>query len=750
MVTPTFVSDGAIGTAKQVHEATNGKFYQPIQRAFTNLGVQLRDNTTTYQTSVYIDDNLEYNVDEVLLTVDSIDYLVGIPTSLTNLVILLNGLDIGWFQLNDDDEIYVMGFHQYGDIYRMVNGEQVVLFEAGTAIPGDNSPSVVDFIKDVALRIKNVSTSNSDQPFQFSPQEKNTVLAGPADGLPATPTFRTFEFRQLADTFFYADKAGYIPLVGSTELSLIPINLFGITPIFVDASTTHAIPAYTYDNGASGVGATITMSASGAPQPIDGIDAFVGMKFLFRHGSSNIHNGVYEWTTITGNAVATRTSQADETFKMNPQYVIVEGGDTLRGVVYQQQKEDVVIGTSSIQYALYGTPSDDNFVTLTGTQTLANKSFSDNFTTFIDNTDTTKGFKFQVSGISASTTRTYTVQDVNGTMTLQSGAFTDTRVPYINSSGLLVDSQAMTFQSGILSLGVSGSVAGRLKLNGSAAGSAMFSILAASDYTVALQVTGNTAITLPESGTLSTLGGSETLTNKTFGSITFNDATTISFNTTNGTKIGTSTSQKLAFYNSTPIVQPSGSVITALQNLGLVSSPVLNMSELTQTDVTTNDVSTSAHGFVPKAPNLGTQFLLDTGAWGTRNAGTTDADLSAVSTISFTGGSPPSGGTERYSWGRIGNFVWCQMRGEYTGAGSTNTKVTVTLPSTMPAPVGFTGWGNSEFGFGMSGVLFTAALTAAITRPFSEKDGSGNVLLGLNFNSSATTGWNMSFFYAAG
>lgn len=81
-------------------------------------------------------------------------------------------------------------------------------------------------------------------------------------------------------------------------------------------------------------------------------------------------------------------------------------------------------------------------------------------------------------------------------------------------------------------------------------------------------------------------------TNPTFSGITIADATNIVLNTTTGTKFGTSTSQKLAFYNSTPIVQPTGNIITALSNLGLVGTPTLPASSvssgaaLTKTDDT--------------------------------------------------------------------------------------------------------------------------------------------------------------------
>ena len=57
-------------------------------------------------------------------------------------------------------------------------------------------------------------------------------------------------------------------------------------------------------------------------------------------------------------------------------------------------------------------------------------------------------------------------------------------------------------------------------------------------------------------------------------SITMADATNFTFNTSTGTKIGTATTEKLAFYNSTPIVQPANTVAIddVLINLGLRAS----------------------------------------------------------------------------------------------------------------------------------------------------------------------------------
>lgn len=59
------------------------------------------------------------------------------------------------------------------------------------------------------------------------------------------------------------------------------------------------------------------------------------------------------------------------------------------------------------------------------------------------------------------------------------------------------------------------------------------------------------------------------------------DARNISTDTTTGTKIGTATNQKIGFFNATPIVQPTGDVITALQNLGLVASATVLATTIT-------------------------------------------------------------------------------------------------------------------------------------------------------------------------
>jgi spore coat polysaccharide biosynthesis protein SpsF (cytidylyltransferase family) len=89
------------------------------------------------------------------------------------------------------------------------------------------------------------------------------------------------------------------------------------------------------------------------------------------------------------------------------------------------------------------------------------------------------------------------------------------------------------------------------------------------DYAVA-QVTGAAPLASP------TFTGTVTLP-----AVTHTDATNETFGTTTGTKFGTATNQKIGFYNATPIVQPSGAALTALSNLGLIASPTLTESDIT-------------------------------------------------------------------------------------------------------------------------------------------------------------------------
>lgn len=97
------------------------------------------------------------------------------------------------------------------------------------------------------------------------------------------------------------------------------------------------------------------------------------------------------------------------------------------------------------------------------------------------------------------------------------------------------------------------------------------------------------------------------------------DARNISTDTTTGTKIGTATNQKLGFFNATPIVQPSGDIATALQNLGLVASATYAVPSTITVANEATDTScfiaffTAASGDLQPKTNVNMTFNSNTG-----------------------------------------------------------------------------------------------------------------------------------------
>lgn len=90
-------------------------------------------------------------------------------------------------------------------------------------------------------------------------------------------------------------------------------------------------------------------------------------------------------------------------------------------------------------------------VSVSGAQTLTNKTVTDATFTIQDDLDNTKKAQFQASGISAATTRAYTLPDVNGTLvttgdtgsvtnTMLAGSIADTKLNTIESAGKVSNS----------------------------------------------------------------------------------------------------------------------------------------------------------------------------------------------------------------------------------------------------------------------------------------------------------------------
>ncbi len=124
-------------------------------------------------------------------------------------------------------------------------------------------------------------------------------------------------------------------------------------------STTAALPAVTYSNGTSGVGATLTKSTNGAIGSIDGYALTVGDRVLVKDQASTLQNGIYEVTTLGSGSipfVLTRPTDADTNTEIKyGKFVFVQNG-TLNGgfgFINTSPTNPIVIGTDDITYTTF-------------------------------------------------------------------------------------------------------------------------------------------------------------------------------------------------------------------------------------------------------------------------------------------------------------------------------------------------------------------------------------------------------------
>jgi trimeric autotransporter adhesin len=134
----------------------------------------------------------------------------------------------------------------------------------------------------------------------------------------------------------------------------------------VRLATTTTLPAYIYNNGASGVGATITGVVNGALS-IDGVVAVVGNRVLIKNeiGAAEAYNGVYTVTQVGSgvavyiltratdyNTAGTGVNQIDQ-----GDFFLVTAGTTLANTSFVQQTPlPIVVGTTGLTFIQFGAP----------------------------------------------------------------------------------------------------------------------------------------------------------------------------------------------------------------------------------------------------------------------------------------------------------------------------------------------------------------------------------------------------------
>lgn len=176
------------------------------------------------------------------------------------------------------------------------------------------------------------------------------------------------------DSTFSADSAELIPTQAAVKAYADTIAS-GFNPVSGGpcvCSTTSNLNA-TYNNGAAGVGATLTMNSVGV-FTADGITPTLNQRVLVPFQTTSADNGIYKITTLGDGstaAVLTRATDYDASPEIVPGSVVaVQGGTEYGGSIWVETSVVAVVGTDAITFQIFAQPSN-SFVTLATNQTIS-------------------------------------------------------------------------------------------------------------------------------------------------------------------------------------------------------------------------------------------------------------------------------------------------------------------------------------------------------------------------------------------
>lgn len=260
-------------------------------------------------------------------------------------------------------------------------------------------------------------------------------------------------------------------------------------------------------------------------------------------------------TTLAGLTSVTSTAFTGALSGNATTATTLQNARTINGVSFDGSA-NVTVHTAGTGISVSGaTVSIDTATTVdkTTAQTLTNKSLSDSTTFIIDETDGTKKLQFQVGNITTGTTRTLTAPDVSGTIitTGDTGTVTNTMLAgsianaklansstTIGTTAISLGSSSTTLAglTSVTSTGFTGALTGNAStattlqtaraINGvSFDGSAAITVKASTTNALTIgtglsgtSFDGGSAVTVAIDSTVTTLTGTQTLTNKTLTS----------------------------------------------------------------------------------------------------------------------------------------------------------------------------------------------------------------------------------------
>jgi hypothetical protein len=127
-------------------------------------------------------------------------------------------------------------------------------------------------------------------------------------------------------------------------------------------ATTTALPTCTYNNGTSGVGATLTATANGL-LTVDSVSAVLGYRILVKDQASQVQNGIYTVSQVGSGSLPFILTRATDYNTPGTTYLNVDAGDftlILAGTVnagtswVQTVLPPITIGSTGLNFAQFG------------------------------------------------------------------------------------------------------------------------------------------------------------------------------------------------------------------------------------------------------------------------------------------------------------------------------------------------------------------------------------------------------------
>ena len=359
----------------------------------------------------------------------------------------------------------------------------------------------------------------------------------------------------------------------------------------VRAATTAALTV-TYSNGTAGVGATLTNAGTQAALTLDSIALSSDERVLIKDQASALQNGVYTVTTVGSasvNWVLTRATDFDNSpgTEVSPgTFFFVEEGTTQQDNGYVVSTNTAItIGTTGITFSQFsgagqitagaGLTKSGNTIDAVGT--------ADRITVNTDNIDIASTYAGQSSITTLGTIGTGVWQGTligatyggtgvnNGSNTLtlagsvsHAGAFTQTFTATANTAVTLPTTGTLATLAGTEAL--TNKTVNGLTITSTTGTLTVVSggtLATAGAFATTLTSTAGTNVTLPTTGTLATLAGTETFTNKTLTApviATIVNTGTLTLPTSTDTLVGRATTDTLTNKTITGAVITTGSI----------------------------------------------------------------------------------------------------------------------------------------------------------------------------------------------